>query len=132
MTSTCNRLSLGLNETPVVVPTCAHTDTRVHEDVQMHTVSFAIVVHLSHIQYKAQGHHTAFPRPCAPPPSVTPPPQVLEAIQLKKAFFTADLLSDISRKLVTHYLLLREEELQAWHSDPEEFCEGEVVPSGGV
>ena len=61
--------------------------------------------------------------PIAPPPSVTPPPQVLEAIQLKKAFFSADMLNDISRKLVTHYLVLREEELKAWHNDPEEFCE---------
>ena len=63
---------------------------------------------------------------------MTPPPQVLQAIQLKKAFFSADLLSDISRKLVTHYLVLREEELQTWHSDPEEFCEGRAMGRSSV
>lgn len=37
------------------------------------------------------------------------------------AFFTHPTLTEISRRLVSHYFLLTEEELAMWEEDPESF-----------
>ena len=36
-------------------------------------------------------------------------------------FFRVEILTEICRRLVGHYFLLTQEELQIWDSDPEEF-----------
>jgi hypothetical protein len=36
-------------------------------------------------------------------------------------FFTADTLTEMCRKLVTHYFLLTRDDLELWDSDPESF-----------
>lgn len=45
----------------------------------------------------------------------------LRAHEIKMAFFTADTLTEICRKLVTHYFLLTYDDLELWDSDPESF-----------
>lgn len=58
-------------------------------------------------------------------PSVLPPsdskPESLEAHKIKTAFFTHPTLTEIGRRLVSHYFLLTEEELTMWEEDPESF-----------
>lgn len=58
-------------------------------------------------------------------PTVEPPPQVKEVLEAKGAFFTSDRLTLMSRKLVTHYLILNEAEIELWQDDPEEFLKEE-------
>lgn len=48
-------------------------------------------------------------------------PESLEAHKIKTAFFTHPTLTEIGRRLVSHYLLLTEEELAMWEEDPESF-----------
>lgn len=58
-------------------------------------------------------------------PSLFPPsdskPESLEAHKIKTAFFTHPTLTEIGRRLVSHYFLLTEEELAMWEEDPESF-----------
>ncbi|XP_064413859.1 importin-11 isoform X2 [Latimeria chalumnae] len=55
-------------------------------------------------------------------------PENLEAHKIKMAFFTYPTLTEICRRLVTHYFLLTEEELTMWEEDPESFA---VEEAGG-
>lgn len=48
-------------------------------------------------------------------------PESLEAHRIKMAFFTYSTLTEIGRRLVSHYFLLTEEELTMWEEDPESF-----------
>ena len=50
-------------------------------------------------------------------------PKTLDAHEAKMSFFTAETLREICTRLVGHYFLLTQEELQSWDSDPEEFSE---------
>ncbi|XP_058492386.1 importin-11 [Solea solea] len=52
----------------------------------------------------------------------------LEAHKIKTAFFTHPTLTEIGRRLVSHYFLLTEEELAMWEEDPESFA---VEETGG-
>lgn len=54
------------------------------------------------------------------PPSDSKP-ESLEAHKIKTAFFTHPTLTEIGRRLVSHYFLLTEEELAMWEEDPESF-----------
>ncbi|XP_063043759.1 importin-11 [Engraulis encrasicolus] len=54
-------------------------------------------------------------------------PESLEAHKIKTAFFTHPTLTEIGRRLVSHYFLLTEEELTMWEEDPEGFA----VEEGG-
>ncbi|KDR15146.1 importin-11 [Zootermopsis nevadensis] len=49
----------------------------------------------------------------------------LRAHQIKMTFFTADTLTEMCRKLVTHYFLLTRDDLELWDSDPESFATDE-------
>lgn len=55
-------------------------------------------------------------------------PESLEAHQIKTAFFTHPTLTEMGRRLVSHYFLLTEEELAMWEEDPESFA---VEETGG-
>uniref|UniRef100_A0A3P8WKW3 Importin-11 n=1 Tax=Cynoglossus semilaevis TaxID=244447 RepID=A0A3P8WKW3_CYNSE len=55
-------------------------------------------------------------------------PENLEAHEIKTAFFTHPTLTEIGRRLVSHYFLLTEEELAMWEEDPESFA---VEETGG-
>ncbi|XP_048359931.1 importin-11 [Sphaerodactylus townsendi] len=55
-------------------------------------------------------------------------PETLEAHKIKASFFTYPTLTEICRRLVTHYFLLTEEELTMWEEDPEGFT---VEETGG-
>ncbi|NXF07300.1 IPO11 protein, partial [Smithornis capensis] len=55
-------------------------------------------------------------------------PETLEAHKIKTAFFTYPTLTEICRRLVTHYFLLTKEELTMWEEDPENFT---VEETGG-
>ncbi|MGH0153539.1 UNVERIFIED_CONTAM: hypothetical protein FKN15_004832 [Acipenser sinensis] len=48
-------------------------------------------------------------------------PETLEAHKIKTAFFTYPTLTEICRRLVSHFFLLTEEELTMWEEDPESF-----------
>lgn len=54
-------------------------------------------------------------------PSSDSKPESLEAHKIKTAFFTHPTLTEIGRRLVSHYFLLTEEELAMWEEDPESF-----------
>ncbi|KAL6035978.1 hypothetical protein STEG23_038423, partial [Scotinomys teguina] len=55
-------------------------------------------------------------------------PETIEAHKIKMAFFTYPTLTEICRRLVSHYFLLTEEELTMWEEDPEGFT---VEETGG-
>ncbi|KAM4054020.1 importin-11 [Anomaloglossus baeobatrachus] len=55
-------------------------------------------------------------------------PETINAHQIKMSFFTYPTLTEICRRLVTHYFLPSEEELAMWEEDPEGFA---VEESGG-
>ncbi|KAM4709489.1 importin-11 [Discoglossus pictus] len=55
-------------------------------------------------------------------------PETINAHRIKMAFFTYPTLTEICRRLVTHYFLLSDEELAMWEEDPEGFA---VEESGG-
>uniref|UniRef100_A0A3Q2QX65 Importin-11 n=1 Tax=Fundulus heteroclitus TaxID=8078 RepID=A0A3Q2QX65_FUNHE len=55
-------------------------------------------------------------------------PESLEAHKIKTDFFTHPTLTEIGRRLVSHYFLLTEEELTMWEEDPESFA---VEETGG-
>ena len=48
-------------------------------------------------------------------------PLCLEAYRIKSSFFNFNTLSEICRRLVSHYFLLTDDDLQCWDSDPEEY-----------
>ncbi|NXS61659.1 IPO11 protein, partial [Brachypteracias leptosomus] len=54
--------------------------------------------------------------------------ETLEAHKIKTLFFTYPTLTEICRRLVTHYFLLTKEELTMWEEDPEGFT---VEETGG-
>lgn len=47
----------------------------------------------------------------------------MEAHQAKLSFFKASTCQQLLERLVAHYLLLSDEELQEWQDNPEEFGE---------
>ena len=47
----------------------------------------------------------------------------MEAHEAKLGFFKAAICQQLLEKLVGHYLLLTDEELQVWENSPEEFSE---------
>ncbi|XP_040196349.1 importin-11 [Rana temporaria] len=55
-------------------------------------------------------------------------PETINAHQIKMSFFTYPTLTEICRRLVTHYFVLHEEERAMWEEDPEGFA---VEESGG-
>ncbi|XP_069689548.1 importin-11 isoform X2 [Periplaneta americana] len=55
----------------------------------------------------------------------TKEPGTLRAHQIKMSFFTANTLTEMCRKLVTHYFLLTRDDLELWDSDPESFATDE-------
>ncbi|XP_072272468.1 importin-11 [Pyxicephalus adspersus] len=55
-------------------------------------------------------------------------PETINAHQIKMSFFTYPTLTEICRRLVTHYFVLNEEERAMWEEDPEGFA---VEESGG-
>lgn len=54
-------------------------------------------------------------------------PQTLEAHAIREEFFTEQVLLEISRRLLTSYFLLSEDNLNTWENDPEDFA----VDEGG-
>ncbi|XP_034939716.1 importin-11 [Chelonus insularis] len=46
----------------------------------------------------------------------------LRATELKRNFFTPEVLKDICSKLVTHYFLLTPDDLEMWNTDPENYA----------
>ncbi|XP_048453625.1 importin-11 [Rhincodon typus] len=55
-------------------------------------------------------------------------PETLEAHKIKLCFFSYSTLTEICRRLVSHYFLLTPEELSMWEEDPEGFA---VEEAGG-
>ncbi|XP_075923002.1 importin-11 isoform X2 [Petromyzon marinus] len=55
-------------------------------------------------------------------------PQTMEAYRVKSAFFNYQTLTEICRRLVSHYFLLTPEDLAMWDEDPEGFA---IEESGG-
>lgn len=53
-------------------------------------------------------------------------PETINAHQIKMSFFTYPTLTEICRRLVTHYFVLHEEERAMWEEDPEGF--GKYIP----
>lgn len=49
-------------------------------------------------------------------------PETLVANEIKIGFFQTNILTDICRKLVSHYFILTQEELEMWDADPETFA----------
>lgn len=58
-------------------------------------------------------------------PELTKHPETLRAHQIKQSFFQPERVSDICRKLVGHYFILTQEELDMWDADPETFSNDE-------
>lgn len=48
-------------------------------------------------------------------------PLTVRANQLKQNFFTQEILTEICTRLVTHYFVLNQSDLECWDSDPESF-----------
>lgn len=48
--------------------------------------------------------------------------ETLRAHEMKTSFFQVNTLTEICRKLVTHYFILTQEELEMWNADPETFA----------
>lgn len=47
--------------------------------------------------------------------------ETLRAHEIKTTFFNTETLNAMCRKLITHYFLLTQQDLQLWDSDPESF-----------
>nr|XP_023029960.1 importin-11 [Leptinotarsa decemlineata] len=52
-------------------------------------------------------------------------PETLRAHQMKLMFFQPETVSDMCRKLVGHYFILTQDELDLWDAEPEEFSNDE-------
>lgn len=59
----------------------------------------------------------------------TTPQQLLNAHQVKMAFFTPSVLSEVIQQLVLNYFPLTSEDLETWESDPENFVNEEAGES---
>lgn len=62
------------------------------------------------------------------PPKIiemTKEPETLRAHQIKMGFFQPNILAEICRKLVSHYFLLKQDDLELWDADPETFATDE-------
>ncbi|KAL9986951.1 hypothetical protein ACROYT_G001169 [Oculina patagonica] len=57
------------------------------------------------------------------------PQEILKAHQVKMAFFTRTVLSEIVRQLILRYFPLTSEDLESWESDPENFVNEEAGES---
>ena len=75
-----------------------------------------ILPHIRHIENEIFAHVST-----SSSKTETKNPRTLEAHEAKMRFFTRDTLTEICRRLVGHYFLLTQEEVQSWDSDPEEF-----------
>lgn len=62
-------------------------------------------------------------------PEMTREPETLRAHQIKIEFFVTNTLTEMCRKLVAHYFLLKQDDLELWNSDPETFVNDEVGES---
>lgn len=62
-------------------------------------------------------------------PELTRNPETLRAHKIKQGFFTPAVVSDIGRKLVGHYFILTQDELNEWDADPEAFSNDECGDS---
>lgn len=49
-------------------------------------------------------------------------PETLRASDIKGNFFQSNTLTEICRKLVSHYFILTQDELELWDTDPETFA----------
>lgn len=56
---------------------------------------------------------------------MTKEPETLRAHQIKMAFFQPNTLTEMCRKLVSHYFLLTQDDLAMWDADPETFATDE-------
>lgn len=56
-------------------------------------------------------------------------PEAVRAEEIKKQFFQLNFLQEMCSKLISHYLLLKGEDLEMWHEDPETFVNDEVGES---
>lgn len=56
---------------------------------------------------------------------LTKEPETIRAHHIKMAFFTTETLTEMCRKLVTHYFLLTQDDLLEWDADPETFANDE-------
>ncbi len=68
-------------------------------------------------------HSHATPDMYVHTPTAMLPPGVMEAHHAKLSFFKASVCETMLERLVGHYLLLSEEELENWNTNIEEFCE---------
>ncbi|KAJ7365738.1 Importin-11 [Desmophyllum pertusum] len=59
----------------------------------------------------------------------TTPQEIVKAHQVKMAFFTPTVLSEIVRQLILRYFPLTSEDLESWESDPENFVSEEAGES---
>ncbi|PSN49429.1 Importin-11 [Blattella germanica] len=55
----------------------------------------------------------------------TKEPGTLRAHEIKMTFFSSSTLTEMCRKLVTHYFLLTRDDLELWDTDPESFATDE-------
>lgn len=58
-------------------------------------------------------------------PEMTKQSETLRAHNIKKAFFQPNTLTEMCKKLVTHYFLLTQDDLDMWDADPETFVNDE-------
>ncbi|XP_072393190.1 importin-11-like [Diabrotica undecimpunctata] len=52
-------------------------------------------------------------------------PDTVKATKIKQEFFQPDRVADMCRKLIGHYFILTQDELDTWDSDPEDFSNDE-------
>ncbi|KAJ8961664.1 hypothetical protein NQ318_021262 [Aromia moschata] len=62
-------------------------------------------------------------------PEMTKHAETLRAHQVKQTFFQPQTVSDMCRKLVMHYFILTQDELDMWDTDPEAFSNDECGDS---
>ncbi|KAF5289639.1 hypothetical protein FQA39_LY14997 [Lamprigera yunnana] len=62
-------------------------------------------------------------------PEMTKHLETLRAHHIKIEFFETNTLTEICRKLVAHFFLLKQDDLELWDSDPETFVNDEVGES---
>lgn len=57
---------------------------------------------------------------------MTKEPETLRAHQIKMNFFQLNTLTEMCRKLISHYFILTQDDLNMWESEPETFAIDEV------
>lgn len=60
---------------------------------------------------------------------LTKDPETVRAHQIKTNFFQPNTLAEICKKLVSHYFILTQDELDMWDNDPENFANDEAGES---